>query len=257
MKALRDANDAYHDLENSVRKFADASGGVNETMNQQRELSVAIRADITDSIAPSTTASHQSTRNLYLTQQQQMQITESLGLQAKLANVSLSEAEGIMKKFTIAADTGTFSMRMFRDLGQNMPQMLQAIADHFGGNIKGFEEMAIAGKISARDIALAIGEALPGAQVKIGEFTKSSKEEFKDFAFALADAGAAHQKFVDDVTGATGFMHLVENFKQTNNAALMVADSISLMNKSFAITKQAIADLFDDKLRPGPERAIA
>lgn len=248
-KAIRDMRDEYTDLENRVRKFADASGGVEETLRQQLDLSVAMRANLSDSIGLYDRVT-QSTRNLYLTQKQQLEITESLGLMAKEANVPLSEAEGIMKKFTIAADTGTFSMRLFKDVNQNMPQMLQALADHFGYTIKEFERLAIAGKIAPRDIALAIQESLPGAQAKIESYGKTSKERMQELAVSMANAAQEHQKWVNSLNDSFApMMKAIDQFNELNNKTHMIADGIASMNESFKLTKLALAGLFNDKLR--------
>lgn len=252
-KSLFEANDAYQQLENSVRKFADASGGVNTTMTMSRDLAVAMHASMGETIALYDRVT-QSTRNLYLTQVQQRDITEGLGIQAKLANVSLDEAASIMKKFTIAADTGTFSMRMFRELGMNMPQMLKALADHFHLSVKAFEDMAVKGHISAREIAIAMADTNnAAAKDKLEEHTRTATDEVQKLVFMLVDAGAHRQKYFED--GVRGGAEAVKSqdaqiAKAQEHIAQVriVNDVFAILNDGLALTKRLQDELFSNAL---------
>jgi tape measure domain-containing protein len=141
-----------------------------------------------------------ATRDLYLTQKQQAEITESLGDIAKISNTKIETVEGVVKKLALAAEAGTLSSRELKTTFREMPAVLDILKDKFHTNEQGLMDLASAGRISAQDIFTAVQEYLPKAQVKVADYEETSHERWQRNVRDMLEAGEAHEKFVSTVS---------------------------------------------------------
>lgn len=181
--------DEYIVLANKAQKVTDTGGNINETLNQQLELSKQLHGSLTATIELYDSV-RDGTDELNMSQGQQVQLAREIGQAVLAEGKSIESAEGLMRRLTYAFASGAITGRDLKSIMKEFPDIGAAFVETMGHSRKELVDMANKGMISS--------------DMLISAFHSMSKEMAEKVDKQIETTGQKWQHFKDEIVLGAG-----------------------------------------------------
>lgn len=139
--------EAARQATNVLAKYYDTAEQANAALGEQRTLAMSLHTTLGNAVG-AYDAVRQATSALYLTSQQQIDVTRNLGRIMEMNGKPLSEAAGIMERLQYSIEIGNMSSLDFQSIAKNYPDILALWTQATGKTTKELRQMATDGKLN-------------------------------------------------------------------------------------------------------------
>jgi len=139
--------EAARQATNVLTKYYDTTEQANAALSEQRDLALSLHTSLGSAVG-AYDAVRQATSALYLTSQQQIDVTRNLGRIMEMNGKPLSEAAGVMERLQYAIEVGSMSLLDFQSIAKNYPDILALWTKATDKSTKELRQMAQDGKLN-------------------------------------------------------------------------------------------------------------
>lgn len=159
-------SDEYTTLANKVERFSTSTQSADDILRQQLDLSKQLHADLaaTEELYVRV---RESTHELNLSQQQQLQLAHDLGVEVAAEGHSVEEASTLVRRLGLAFETGAISGRELRSIFKQFPEIGSELSEALGHTQAQLLQMANKGQISAQQLVDAFHKMEPEAEASL------------------------------------------------------------------------------------------
>lgn len=207
-KEVLDLGGDYQALENRLRSVSSSQAELNALMGKTHGIADRTRSDWSTT-GEAFVRLTKSTRDLGLSQDQTLRLTETLAKATKLQGASSTEASAAMLQLSQALQSGVLQGDEFRTLAETMPDLLDKIAASMGKPRSELKKLASEGQITSATIVKALQDAGPEVDAAFDRMKPT--------------VGDAWTKFKNDATATAG-----ELLKNSNVVELLTKALVAL-----------------------------
>lgn len=160
--------DQWQNIENRLRAVGVASGDVTSRQSELVNMAIRSRTEL-DSVAKTYSRIKLASKELGISEQQQLDLTETLSKALQISGAEASESAAALLQFSQALGSGVLQGDELRSLRENAPVIAQAIADEFNTTIGGLKQLGAEGKLVSDRVAKAVLNAQKAVDSAHGE----------------------------------------------------------------------------------------
>jgi tape measure domain-containing protein len=235
--------DATTTIDNRLRLVTRTTEELNVVYGKLLQISNKTRTSLSDN-ADIFNRVAIATRSLGLTYGEQLELTERLNKALIISGATAQEGAAALRQLGQALGTGRLSGDEFISVNENLPRLMQAIADSIGVPRGELKKLAADGKITAEVIVKAMKDAADSLDSEFTRITPTISGAFtvlsnniQDFVRDINNAGAIGEIF------ARGVLFVADNLKVfiAGLAALSVMVVGSVIPSLVALTRAFLA----------------
>jgi tape measure domain-containing protein len=151
VKQVLDLSEAYELTINKLRLYSDSTQDLAAKEQALYDIALRTRQGF-DDVAASYAGLDKASRGLGLSQQDVLDITETVAKATTASGKSAEETAGAMKRLGLALASGHTDARLFMTLFQQFPALANALASSLNLSIPAFRNMLSTGQISTKQI---------------------------------------------------------------------------------------------------------
>lgn len=190
-REILDLAGSYQQLENRFRSVATTQGELNKLMDKTHGIADRTRSDW-GATGEAFVRMTRVTKDLGLSQDRVLRVTETLAKATKLQGATSEEASASMIQLSQALQSGVLAGDEFKSLSENMPELLNKIAETMGVPRSALKKLASEGKVTSDIVIKSIEGMANDVDIAFGRMKPT-----------LADAWT---KFKNDTTETAGKM---------------------------------------------------
>jgi len=179
-KQVADLSDGYTTLQNRLRSVSDSQKDLNNLMRNTHTIADATRSDW-KAVGEAYVRFRVATRDLGISQQQLLGLTETMSKGLRLGGASAQEANMSMMELSHAFQTGSLTGREFRVLMKDASPLMAELAKASGHTAAEFAEMGKHGKISAELLVEWFGKAKEAIDEKFAKTVPTISDQWQVF----------------------------------------------------------------------------
>lgn len=247
-KQVIDLTDSYTSLENRMRQVASSQAELSSLMDRVGQIANRTRSDI-GTTGESFVRLVQATKQLGVSQERGLKITETLNMALQSSGASATEASAGTLQLMQAMAAGALQGDEFRSLAENMPQLLDVFAKQLGVTRSELKQMGADGKITT-DIMI---KGLEGYAAQAKKTFDESEMTFgqaatvlKNYATEALGGGISITKAWNNWGAATQALRL-EEIELGNAMArvhpmfgTLISDATGMTAATYALTKSQL-----------------
>ena len=187
--------DAMQRLQNRLKLVTDSQRELNEVQGRLFEIAQRTATPLND-LAELYTRTSQATKDLGVSQDELLTITEAVANAARVSGSTQAEAAGAIRQFTQALAGGVLRAEEFNSIIEGTPRLAQALSDAFGVTSGELRQLVNDGRITSENIADAILAQADVLREEFGSATLTVEDNLTrldnaaQVAFAQFDEGA-------------------------------------------------------------------
>ncbi len=221
-KSVIDLSDSYTSLENRLRQVAGSQANLNTLMERTRSVADNTRSDWS-STAEAYVRLKNATKDMGLSQERALKITETLNMALQSSGASASEAAAGTLQLMQGLASGALQGDEFRSIAEQLPDLLDIFAKQMGVSRGELKKLGAEGKITA-DVVVKSLEAASGT--------------IRD-KFAASTATAAQQWTVLKNQA----METAHDFVENSNAIGLVSSGLSTLSSGLSVVGKGMGAL--------------
>lgn len=199
-KEVMALSDAHTGLKNRLRQVAGSQEELNKLMDRTKDIANRTRSDW-KTTAESFVRLSQATKELGLSQERGLKITETLNMALQSSGVSSSEAAAGTLQLMQAMSAGALQGDEFRSLAENLPVLMDVLAKQLGVTRGELKKMGAEGKITT-DVMIKGLESFAG----------QAKKTFEEADLTWSQVGTQMKNAAVDFAGSSRiFADVLEN----------------------------------------------
>lgn len=259
-KEILDLSDSYTNLENRLRGVAGSQANLNTLMDATKGVADRTRSDW-GSTAESYVRLINATKQLGISQDRGLKITETLNMALQSSGASSSEAAAGTLQLMQGLSSGALAGDEFRSIAEQLPDLLDLFAKQMGVSRGELKKLGAEGKITADIVIKALESSATAIETKFNASTATASQQWTVLKNQLTEtAGEVVQStgvmsVLGDVVGGVGtaikvFGGAVGVASDVLDALGPVGDGVKFMLESLfspiTATKKAIGALTED-----------
>jgi tape measure domain-containing protein len=174
---LRELADAYTNIQNRLRLTTTDQANLNAVFNELQAISTRTRSSLEANVELYSRVS-QSAKDLGLSQQQILQLTESLNQAIKISGATAQEAEAGLRQLSQGLASGALRGDELVSVLENLPAVADVIAKSLGVTRGELRAMGAEGKITAQTIVTAFEQSREELADKFAKTIPTAAEGF-------------------------------------------------------------------------------
>ncbi|UXO93747.1 tail tape measure protein [Pseudanabaena phage Pan1] len=208
-------SDAATNIDNRLKLVTNSTAEANAVYDELRSISNETRtsleanADIFNRLA-------MATQNLGLTYREQLDLTDQLNKALVISGATAQEGGAALRQLGQALSAGKLSGDEFVSVNENLPRVMQAVADSLGVTRGELKEMAADGKLTAQVIVDAMSQASGALDTEFAKITPTIAGAFQVLSNEMLN-------FTRDVNAASGIGEIFAN------GILFLADNFNIL----------------------------
>lgn len=192
-KSVLDLSDSYTNLENRLRQVAGSQGELNQLMERTKSIADSTRSDWA-STGEAFVRLTNATKQLGVSQERALQITETLNMALQSSGASSTEAAAGTLQLMQALSSGALQGDEFRSIAEQLPFLLDLFAKQMGVSRGELKKLGSEGKITA-DVVVKSLEAAEGAiRDKFAASTATASQQWTVFKNQLVETAGEFVK---------------------------------------------------------------
>lgn len=207
--------DVTTQIDNRLRLVTNTTGELNAVYDELLRISNTTRTGL-EANAEIFNRLSIATQGLGLTYREQLDLTEQLNKALIISGVSAEEGAAALRQLGQALGTGALKSDEFVSVNENLPRVMQAIADEMGVPRGALKQLAEEGKITAQVIVDAMSNASGALNEEFSKITPTISGAFTVLNNQLLN-------FVRNVNTSSGIGEILAN------VILFVADNINVL----------------------------
>lgn len=247
IRGLSRTADEVTNIQNRLRLVTEDAANLEAVFDELVDVSNRSRTSFREN-AELFTRTALATRELGLTQRQVLGFTESLSQAVILSGASAQEASNAIRQLSQGLQNGALRGEEFRSVSEQLPFVLEVIADDLGITRGRLRELAFEGELTAEIIVGAFERAAPRIRDQFGDTIPTLGQSFTVLRNSITE-------LIDDLDAQTGvtrtlarvILFLAENIDFIARAVIVGAFVSALVlarNALVSLTAAAIANPF-------------
>lgn len=225
-------SDAHTGLKNRLRQVAGSQEDLNRLMERTKQIANSTRSDW-KTTAESFVRLSQATKDLGLSQERGLKITETLNMALQSSGASSSEAAAGTLQLMQAMSAGALQGDEFRSIAENIPVLMDVLSKQLGVTRGELKKMGADGKITT-DVLIKGLESFATTAKKTFE---ESEETFGQFATRMKNEA------VDYLGGGVSLTSMTKNWASaTQQLRLEEVELLNVMGRQGELMGNLIGD---------------
>ncbi len=185
-KEVLDLSDSYTSLQNRLRQVAGSQENLNVLMHRTREIADGTRSDWATT-AESYVRLANATKDMGLSQERGLAITETLSMALQTSGASASEAASGTLQLMQALSSGRLQGDEFRSMAENLPGLMDVFSKELGVTRGQLREMGAQGKITTDIIVRGLEHASASIHEGFGKAVPTAAQQWTVFKNQLTE----------------------------------------------------------------------